>query len=338
MKLLRRILILIAILFMGLGAATYYFYTTPALRSGPKNIYVRSNWNYDSLSSKFTAIGLRYPVIFNVVSKQMNLPSHVYPGKYKITGAETILELVRKFRGAEQEEVTVRLDGEMSEQQVLHAIFSALEFDSVALYNAYHTSSLIAELGFTNDTRICVFIADSYFFLWSDSPEKVIAKFVNEYRTFWDHEKVVKAFDLGLKPVEVAILASIVDGEVIYSEEMRRVAGVYMNRLNKNWPLQADPTIKFMIRGQGRRRVLHADLEKDHPFNTYKNTGLPPGPIALPSQKAINATLDPEEHNFMFFVAKDDFSGYHDFSRTIGEHSVKARRYRRALDRAGIMN
>lgn len=336
MKVIRRTLLIGIILALGAGAVVYYLYTTPALRSGPRTIYVRTGWNYDSLLNKFNKIGVRYPAIFERLSKEMNLTTHIHPGKYKITGAETHIELIRKFRGAEQETVTVRLDGEMSEQQVLSSIFTTLEFDSSALYEAYKESVLIHELGLNDETKLCLFVPDSYFFHWSDSPQRVISRFVKEYQEFWDHEKYVKAFDIGLKPVEVSILAAIVDGEVIFPSELERVAGVYLNRLEKKWPLQADPTIKYIMKEKGRKRVLKADLKIDHPYNTYRNRGLPPGPIMLPSKLAILAVLNREMHNYMFFVAKDDFSGYHDFSRTKGEHDAKARRYRRALDRAGI--
>lgn len=338
MKLIKGFIGLLLLLLVLSGAVAYYFYTTPALRSGPRTVYVKAGWNYDSLIGKFDAIGLRFPRIFDPVAQRMNLPSHIYPGKYKLTGAETTVELIKKFRGAMQEKVTIRLEGEMSEQQVLHEIFSKLEFDSAALYDAYLSSEIIGDMGFDSTNRLCFFIPDSYFFMWSVTPDKVLKRFAREYQLFWDHEKKVKAVDVKLAPVQVGILASIVDGEVIFTEEMPRVAGVYLNRLNKKWPLQADPTIKYMINQEGRKRILYADLEKDHPYNTYKRTGLPPGPIALPSKDAMLAVLNPEEHNYMFFVARDDFSGYHEFSVTHNEHVLKASRYRRALDRAGIMN
>lgn len=336
MRGIRILVILIFLLAIVLGGVLWYFQTTPIRDGGEKIVYLRTGWDYDSLKGELESSGLKYPGLFDKLARRMNLQDHIYPGKYKLTGEENIVELIRLFRGARQEQVTVRLSSDMQWNDVWNTIDSVLEVDRIMLKDAYLSNSEVAELGLTGEKRLCLFLADSYYFLWSESAQKVVARFVREYENFWNVERKAKATELGLSPTDVVILASIVDGEAIFDSEMERIAGVYLNRLRRNWPLQADPTILYIIKDKLRRRILLKDLEIDSPYNTYKNLGLPPGPIGLPSKKAIDAVLNAEDHSYMFFVARADLSGYHDFSKTHAEHTRKANLYRRALDERKI--
>ena len=157
-----------------------------------------------------------------------------------------------------------------------------------------------------------------------------------EYNRFWNESRLQKAEEKKLSPRQVSILASIVDKETTKTSEMPRIAGVYMNRLNKHWPLQADPTLVFALGDYNIRRVLDVHKNIDSPYNTYKYAGLPPGPICIPSIAAIDAVLNAEKHNYFYFCAKDDLSGYHVFAKTITEHNKNAEKYRRSLNKNKI--
>ena len=157
-----------------------------------------------------------------------------------------------------------------------------------------------------------------------------------EYESFWSEPRIMKAKDLGLSPVEVVTLASIADEETYRNDELPKIAGVYLNRLQKRYRLQADPTIKFAKGDFKMTRVLKKDLEIDSPYNTYKHYGLPPGPISIPSIKAVEAVLDPERNGYLYFCAKEDFSGYHNFAKSLKEHNRNARKYQNALNKRRI--
>jgi UPF0755 protein len=159
---------------------------------------------------------------------------------------------------------------------------------------------------------------------------------LREYRKFWNDERIKKSESIGLTPLEVSVLASIVDEEALKGDEKPRIAGVYLNRLKRGIPLQADPTVKFAVNDFTINRILYKHLEIDSPYNTYKHSGLPPGPIGCPSIEGIDAVLNAEKHDFLYFAAKPDFSGYHNFSRTLTEHNRYAAQYRRELNRRKI--
>ena len=157
-----------------------------------------------------------------------------------------------------------------------------------------------------------------------------------EYDRFWNDNRKSKAENIGLSPVQVSTLASIVEEEATYPDEYPVIAGLYLNRLKKGMRLEADPTVKFAVGDFSLRRILFRHLEVESPYNTYKNTGLPPGPIRIPSIKAIDGTLSPQQHNYLFMCAKEDLSGRHNFAATHAEHARNAARYQRALNQKGI--
>jgi UPF0755 protein len=280
---------------------------------------------------------LKEPLSFDFLAKKMNLKSHVYPGKYVIEGNKGNRDLIRFFRSAQTSDVKVLVRAGMQLENVAAALAKDLAVDSISMLRELEGGEYINSLDFKGNQKLCLFLANTYALNWASSTDEIVKRFEKEYQKFWNNTRLQRATVLSLSPKEVATLASIVDGEVIFSSEMKRVAGVYLNRLQQDWALGADPTIKFMIKDEGRRRVLLRDLERDHPYNTYKNKGLPPGPIGLPSTKAIEAVLNAEKHNYMFFCAKADLSGYHHFSVSSREHQRFANAYHRAMDARGIM-
>jgi UPF0755 protein len=185
--------------------------------------------------------------------------------------------------------------------------------------------------GFNKDNILTMFIPNTYKIYFNIVPEDLIARFNKEYRDFWNVERLDKARALGLTPLEVSILASIVQAEISKAEEGPIVAGLYLNRLKKEIPLQADPTLIFAANDFTIKRVLNEHKEIESPYNTYKYRGLPPGPINLPSISSIDAVLNYQKHKYIYMCAKEDFSGYHNFAVTLAEHNVNANRFQRAL-------
>lgn len=181
-----------------------------------------------------------------------------------------------------------------------------------------------------------MFIPNTYEFYWTTTPEEFSDRMNMEYEKFWEGERDRKAKKLDLSRSEVVTLASIVDEETLYNDENARVAGLYLNRIEKGIPLQADPTLKFALGDFTLKRILNEDKKIDSPYNTYRNKGLPPGPISIPSVSAIDGVLNYEKHNYYYMCAKADFSGYHAFARNLAQHNRNARAYQSALNKRRI--
>jgi UPF0755 protein len=181
-----------------------------------------------------------------------------------------------------------------------------------------------------------MFIPNTYNFYWNISAKDFIIRMQQEYQKFWTQARLAKALNLGLSPTQVSILASIVQKETNKADEMPIVAGVYINRLRRAMPLQADPTLIYAWNDKEIRRVTNVHTALNSPYNTYLNVGLPPGPICIPSIVSLNAVLNHTEHKYLFFCAREDFSGYHAFAETLAQHTQNARRYQRALNKANI--
>lgn len=296
-------------------------------------VYVSSGWSFDDLSThlKDEKI-LKYPRLFAAMLGIAGKERVLYPGKYLISGTSSNLDLLRTFLSGKRESVDVTLSGRLRISDVAAYLGNRLEPDSSAFMRFFLDST-----GLKQEQVIGFFLADTYAFPWALSPSQVWSRFKKEFDLYWTPHRLELAKAISLNPEQVIILASIVDGEARFAEEMPRIAGVYLNRLKKNWKLDADPTIQYLIREEGRQRILNADRKIDSPYNTYLYKGLPPGPLFMPQKSAIEAVLNAEKHQFMFFCAKDDFSGYHEFSQTLAEHNRYAARYHRALDKAGIL-
>lgn len=304
--------------------------------SGFYTLYIRPGWNMDSLDRALdTVIIDKWG--FHQLAGRMNLANNIIPGKYTITDDLGNRPLIRKLRSGKQDEIKILLKGSIDRKDILRELGTKLITDTSGWEQWLDTTKWLSANGYNSDNWPCVMMANTYFFYWASSPEKVFSRFEDEKKKFWNNDRMIKLKKTGLSMNEAIILASIVDAETIFSEEMPVVAGVYLNRLQKDWPLQADPTIRFMVWEKGRKRVLKADLKVEHPYNTYLNKGLPPGPVMLPSLKAIDAVLNASSHDYMFFCAKDDLSGYHLFTASAKEHERNAVRYHKALDARNIM-
>jgi UPF0755 protein len=221
-------------------------------------------------------------------------------------------------------------------------IGSQIEADSLSLMNAFTDEQFLTENGFTKDNVLCLFVPNSYEFFWNTSAKKFRDKMAKEYRKFWNAERLEKAKKLNLTPIQVAILASIVHKETVKKDERPIVAGVYLNRLQKGMKLEADPTVIYAVKLQSNdfdqiiKRVLNKDLVTDSPYNTYMYSGLPPGPIAMPDITALDAVLNPAEHNYIYFCASVTRFGYHEFAVTPAQHEANRQKYVAWISQQGI--
>lgn len=273
---------------------------------------------------------------FKWVAERKNYQNHVYPGRYQLSSNMNNDEIVDLLRSGQQKPVKVVFNNIRTLEKLAGIIGKQIEPDSSDLIRAMKDTAIMDSLGFTYQSYHSMFIPNTYEFWWNTSPKGFLSRMHNEYNRFWNEERLAKAEKLNLTKVDVTTLASIVDEETYKDDEMPLIAGVYINRLRKRMHLQADPTIKFAIGDFTVKRILTKHLQVESPYNTYKNYGLPPGPIAIPSIAAIDAVLNYTEHDYLYFCAKPDFSGYHNFAKSLRQHNINANQYRKALNKERI--
>ena len=237
------------------------------------------------------------------------------------------------LRGGLQTPVKVTFNNMRDVKMLAGRISQQIEADSLSIVSLLSNSDSLNAMGFNAKTIPALFLPNTYEFYWNTTAGQFVDKMRREYDKFWNEERRNKAKAVGLTPVEVSTLASIVDKETNKTDEMARIAGVYLNRLRDGWLLQADPTLVFALGDFELKRVLNVHKEVESPYNTYKYPGLPPGPICIPSLAAINAVLSPEKHHYYYFCAKEDFSGYHNFAKTLAEHNKNAQKYQKELNK-----
>lgn len=275
---------------------------------------------------------------FLTVSDQMNYKADkVVAGKYTIQPGLTNKELITYLRGGYGvEAVSVTFNNVRTLEELAGKACVNIEADSIELLNWLTNADSISRYGFNQNTIITLFIPNTYEFYWNTSVSDFVSRMAEEYKAFWTDERKQKAAAIGLSQSEVATMASIVQEESIMNDERNTIAGVYVNRVNNGWLLQADPTVKFALGDWTIQRVLFEHLEVDSPYNTYKYPGLPPGPISLPSIDAMDAVLNYEKHDYFYFCANADFSGYHVFAKTLAEHNRNAQAFQAEMNRRGI--
>lgn len=275
-------------------------------------------------------------VSFSFVSKVLGYQEAVKPGLYIVKPQMTNLELVRLLRSGDQTPVRITFNNIRTKEDLAERITNNLEMNEDQFLELIQDSVYIRKFDFNEETIMSMFIPNTYEVWWNTSPEALFDRMHKEYQAFWTDERKAKANALGLSPKEVSTLASIVQSESQKSDERPKIAGVYLNRLNLNMPLQADPTLVFALGDFTIKRVLNVHKEIESPYNTYKYPGLPPGPINLPDINSLEAVLNPQDHNYLYFCAKEDFSGYHAFATNLAQHNANARRYQAALNAAKI--
>lgn len=326
------------------ATAGYYFYNkifSPNVDlQGKQSVYffIPTNATYQEvLDSLYVNNIIQDKTTFEWVSQLKKYPNLVKSGRYLIKNQINNNDLVDLLRSGKQEPVDVTFNNIRLKSDLAGKISKQLELDSLSLIEALNNSDIAEKYGFTDETFLAMFIPNTYEFYWNTTTEDFLEKMNKEYTKFWTDERIAKAEKINLTPLEVSILASIVQAEQSeHTEEQKTIAGLYINRLNKGIALQSDPTLVFAAGDFTIKRVLNKHKEIDSPFNTYLYPGLPPAPINLPEISALNAVLDYEKHDYIFMCAKEDFSGYHYFSKTNSQHNIYAKKYQAALNKAGI--
>lgn len=275
-------------------------------------------------------------VSFGFLAKLMDYDENMKPGHYILKKNMTNIEAIRLLRSGQQTPLNVTFNNLRLKRELASRLTKDLIAEEEELYRLMNDSATVAAYGFDTVNIVSMFIPNTYQFFWTTTAEEVMERMHREYETFWTEERRQKAQRRGMTPQEVSVLASIVQAETSKADEMPRVAGVYLNRLNRNMRLEADPTLVYAANDFSIRRVLNEHKSIDSPYNTYMYRGLPPGPINIPHIAALDAVLNAEDHNYIFFCAKDDFSGYHAFAATYNEHLRNARKYQRALNQRKV--
>jgi UPF0755 protein len=300
-------------------------------------IYIYPHDTSDSIINKIKAAASPSSTLgFKILAKHNNFDDRKRSGKFAINDKDSWYDIYGRIVRKEQTPVKVVIPSTRNFGQLSKAISEQLIFDSLSIQEFFESTIYINQLGYTKEAFPTIIIPDTYEFYWNVKPEQFMIRMMKERKKFWNKERLAKAEAIGLTPEQVATLASIVDEETNNDAEKPIVAGLYINRLKRNIPLQADPTVKFALGDFARKRILLADLEVESPYNTYKNAGLPPGPIRIATKAGIESVLNYAKHNYIYMCAKEDFSGTHNFATTLSEHNANARRYQEALNRLNI--
>jgi UPF0755 protein len=316
----------------------YFFLYAPNTAVSNKSVlYVHTGSIYQDVLTTLESEGLiKSMFTFKFVASRMNYAVHIKPGKYILKSGMSNYKIIQLLRSGKQEPVILVFNNIRTKQDFASRISKQLEADSVVLLKLLNDNAFMQKYGLNAENALTLFIPNTYQLWWNTTPDEFFTRMAKENKHFWDKERLDKASAINLKPSQVVILASIVEKETNKNDEKPVVAGVYLNRLKKGMLLQADPTLVFAWNDFTIRRVLNIHKNINSPYNTYKVKGLPPGPIYLPDSKSIDAVLNYTHHDYIYFCAKEDFSGYHNFATNPAAHYLNAIRYQKALDARNI--
>lgn len=320
---------------MAVAVLIYYYFFSAMASSGTPYIYIDTDDNIDSVDTKLSSeCTPQAMAAFRFLGKFTSYGEHIRTGRYKIDSGS--LMMFRKLKNGLQCPVSLTIPSVRTVGDLAAAVSQKMMIGSAELSKALSDSAVCARYGFTVATMPCLFVPNTYDIYWNVTVDKFLDRMHKEYKKFWNYERTQKAKALQLTPAEVVTLASIVDEETANDVEKPMVAGMYYNRLVTGMPLQADPTVRFALNDFSIKRIYNNMLSVKSPYNTYRNTGLPPGPIRIPSVAGIDAVLNRVHHKYLYMCAKEDFSGTHNFAETYEEHLENAERYSKALNQRGI--
>ncbi|TCD01415.1 endolytic transglycosylase MltG [Pedobacter psychroterrae] len=333
------LLVLLIILIAGgvYGLKLYKVYFAPNITGKEKYLYVRTGYTFDEVMKELSYKDILIDKgAFVQAAAKMGLASSLKPGRYKMAKGMNNRSLINMLKAGNQEPVKLKFQNIRKKENFATYLANNLEPDSLKFISLLDSTALLEKYGFNNENSYVMFIPNTYEMYWNIPAAEFFERMQAEYAKFWNAERKQKAATLNLSPIEVSILASIVDAEALYDKEMPIIAGLYLNRLNKGILLQADPTVIYANNDFTVKRVTNALLSVQSRYNTYKYAGLPPGPIMMPSINAVDAVLNRDDNNYIYMCAKEDFSGYHNFAVTVQEHDRNAKKYREALNKRNI--
>ncbi|MEO2053230.1 MAG: endolytic transglycosylase MltG [Allomuricauda sp.] len=323
------------------GFVTYQIYTAifgpnTQFNNEEAYVYIPTDATFNDVKTLVEPL-LKNLSTFESVAKRKGYITNVKPGKYALKKGMNNNEIINTLRSANIP-VRVSFNNQESLSALAGRIAEQIEADSLALVEAFNDPGFLNETHFDEDSKLGMYLPNTYEFFWNTSAEAFRDRMLKEYQRFWNEDRLAKAKKLGLTPNEVTSLAAIVQKETVKPDERPRVAGVYLNRIRKGMLLQADPTVIFAIKKETGnydtiiKRVLYRDLEMDSPYNTYKYAGLPPGPITMPDIASIDAVLNAEKHDYLYFVVDVSNFGYHMFAKTLAQHNRNKVQYTRWLN------
>ena len=327
---------MLSILFVA-GATVYYYLFSKAFAIEKTTyIYIDRDDTPDSVSQKI--IKEASPVSmtgYKWLSRYYKYDK-VHTGRYEIHPSDNMFQTFRRLSRGFQKPINISFNNVRTRSQLAKRLGQQLMIDSAEIADRLFDPLFCKSMGYEEETIVCLFIPNTYEVYWDMSVDNLFSRMKKEHHAFWTEKRLEKAKTIGLTPEEVTTLASIVEEETNNNGEKPTIAGLYMNRLHKGMPLQADPTIKFALQDFALQRIYNYHLETESPYNTYKYSGLPPGPIRIPSIKGIDSVLNYTKHNYIYMCAKEDFSGTHNFASTFAEHQINAKKYWQALNKRKI--
>lgn len=326
--------VIVVLLACGAGAWAYTAFYGNCVRE-EQSLYVYRDSDYASIRQMLEP-DIRHRAAFDIYARRINLSDTFRPGHYRLKKGMSVIDVARMLKLGIETPVRVTINNVRTPAELAGKVARQIEADSASLLRAFTNDSLARTVGFDSLRLFSMFIPNTYEFYWTVTPEQFVRRMRREYDAFWTPERDAKLERLKMDRYEVMTLASILYEETKAVDEMPRIAGVYVNRLQRGIPLQACPTVKYAMQDFTLRRVLRKHLRYKSPYNTYLNKGLPPSPICMPSIAAIDAVLDYEKHQYLFFCARPEMDGHHNFARTLREHNANSRAYTAALDKLNI--
>ena len=329
------LLLLMLILFVGAAIGAWIFLgSATAFNEKEKTLYISSKAAtkqavLDSISKNNI---LKNEGMFGWLAEQMGYWAVIKPGKYDIEKGSNLISVIKKLRNGKQTPVNLVITKLRTKYDLAKLTGRKFEFDSADMIDYLSNADSLNNFNVDSNTVMTLVLPDTYTYFWNSTPQTVLKKLADESEKFWNEERIKKASDQGLTPKTAYILSSIVSEETNAMDEKDTIASVYINRIKSGMPLQADPTVKFALQDFSLRRILLKHLSVESPYNTYRNSGLPPGPISTPSKNTIDAVLSAPQTEYYYFVASSNFDGTHDFSKNYNEHLLKAKVYQQALN------
>ncbi len=333
------VVLISALLIYGFILAQQIFSDNTKFTQKELYVYVPTGSNYEDVK-KIIEPFVTNMDRFEMVAKKRSYPDNIKPGRFLFIKGMNSYELVKSLRS--NVPVNLAFNNQERVENLAGRVATQIEADSLSLMKSFKDSIFLKENGFNQENILTLFIPNSYEIYWNTSAEKFRDKMIKEYHIFWNKDRIAKAQKQGLTPIQATILASIVHKESVKKDERPRIAGSYLNRMRLGMPLQADPTVIFAIKKNSNdfdqviKRVFYKDLLIKSPYNSYVNLGLPPGPVAMPDITALDAVLNPEKNNYIYFCASVEHFGYHEFAATFEEHTKNARKYSEWISKQGV--
>ncbi len=332
MKKLVLLLIILILLFAAEGTFLIFGPGT-AFKSSKYDLYIHTGMDYRDLDSMLRKDHvITHPSVFSWLANRVSYPATMKAGKFEIHDGMSLLNILKMLRNGRQSPVNLVITKLRTREDLAELVGKKLECDSAAFMSFMNNADSLKLYGLDTNTVMTTVFPNTYTYYWNTTPSRIFRKMEVAAQTYWTPERLQAAADHHLNRVTAYILASIVEEETTRKEDKPRIASVYLNRISSGMRLSADPTVKFALRRFDLKRVYEKYLLVESPYNTYLNTGLPPGPICTPSMESMEAVLNAPETKYFYFVAKPDFSGYSNFAETFSEHMKNAREYQKALD------